>query len=131
PFQLDVVYRVYTTNYNSYLAHTWELKNAEIERPGTTAATTQAKGFLTLIPFVDFNRTRRLHAGGLIRLQIPGIFDNVEISSSGSTNSNVEAFQLSGSSVPPDSPLSRLEYRLAYTHSNVPTGQNRLREGTL
>lgn len=131
PFQLDVVYKVYTTNYNSYLAHTWELKNAEISRPGTTAATTQAKGFLTVVPFVDFNRTRRLHAGGLLRLQLPGILDNVELSSSGSSNSNVQAFELTGSTVPEQSALNRLEYRLAYTHSDVPAGANRLREGTL
>lgn len=131
PPQLDVVYRVFTTNYNSYLTHTWELKNAELERPATTAATTQARGFLTVKPFLDYNRTRGFHAGGLLRLQIPGIFDHVEISSSGSTTSNIEAFELTGSRVPGKSALSRLEYRIGYKHSDLPAGLNRLREGTL
>src|SRR6185295_19878985 len=88
-------------------------------------------GFLTVVPFLDFNRTRRLHAGGLMRLQLPGIFDNVEISSSGSTNSNIQDFELTGSRVPGESGLNLLEYRLAYTHSDVPAGANQLREGTL
>jgi len=131
PFELDVVYRVFTTNYNSYLTHTFELKDAELKRPGTTAATTQAKGFVTIMPLLDFNRTRKLHAGGLLRLEMPGIFDHVEISSSGSSNSNVEAFELTGSTVPEQSALNRLEYRIAYTHSDIPAGVNRLREGTL
>src|SRR3954469_18292662 len=80
--QLDVIYRVFTTNYNAYLTHTWELKSAELQRPATTAATTQAHGFLTVKPFIDYNRARQLHVGGLLRLQLPGIFDHLEISSS-------------------------------------------------
>jgi hypothetical protein len=129
--QLDVLYRVFTTNYNAYLTHTWELKSAELERPATTAATTQARGFLTVKPFIDYNRARQLHAGGLLRLQLPGIFDHLEISSSGSSNSDVEAFQLSGSSEPETGAISRVDYRIAYTHENLPAGANRLREGTL
>jgi len=131
PFQLDVVYRVFTTNYNAYLTHTWEFKSNELERPATTAATSQANGFVTLQPFVNYNHTRGLYSGVMVRLKLPGIFDNVEISGSGSTNSNVQDFQLSGTRTPRKTVWQRVDYRIAYTHSDVPAGSNRLREGTM
>lgn len=132
PRELDVVYRVFTTNYNSYLSHTWELKSDEIRRPATTAATAQAKGFLTIKPFVDYNRTRRLQAGMLLELRLPGgMFNTFQFGGSGSTSGNLEEFQLAGSRAPQKTALNRLEYRLAYRHSDLPAGNNRLRQGLL
>ncbi|MDT5061558.1 MAG: hypothetical protein QOH63_2017 [Acidobacteriota bacterium] len=130
--EVDVVYRVFTTNYNSYLSHTWELKEDEIERPATTAAITQAKGFLTVRPIVGYNHTRRLFAGGLVRLQIPGgIFKTLQFAATGSQVSNVEEFELVGSRSPQMTAMNQLEYRFAYRHSSIPADNNVLREGLL
>lgn len=130
--QVDVVYRVFTTNYNSYLSHTWELKEEEIERPATTAALTQAKGFLTVRPIIGYNRTRRLFAGGMVRLQIPGeVFKTLQFTATGSKVSNVEEFELIGSRSPQTTLMNQLEYRFAYRHSSIPADNNVLREGLL
>lgn len=132
PRELDVVYRVFTTHYNSYLSHTWELKADEIKRPATTAATAQANGYLTLKPFIDYNRTRKLHGGVVLDLQLPGdLFHTMEFGGSGSTTGNLQEFEIAGSRTPEKTALSRLEYRLAYKHSDLPAGDNRLRQGVL
>jgi hypothetical protein len=129
--QLDVVYRVLTTNYNAYLSHTWELKQEEVERPATAAAKGQVKGFLTIRPFVNYNRTRRLLGGGQLILKTPGgIFDNVRVNVSGSKTGNVEDFELNGSRTPRLAALESLEYRVGYKHSDLPAAGNRLRTGT-
>src|SRR6266550_1409945 len=99
--KLDVVYRVLTTNYNAYLSHTWELKQAEIQQPATTAATEQAKGFLTIRPFINYNHTRRLSTGTQLILRTPGgVFDSLRLGGSGSTAGNVEDFELSSARQP-------------------------------
>lgn len=129
--KLDVVYRVLTTNYNAYLSHTWELKQEEVERPATAAAKDQVKGFLTVRPFVNYNRTRRLHGGGQLILKTPGgIFDSARLNVSGAKTGDVEDFDLKGSRTPGLAALESLEYRLGYKHSDLPAGDNRLRSGT-
>jgi hypothetical protein len=129
--KLDVVYRVLTTNYNAYLSHTWELKQAEIEQPATTAATEQAKGFLSIRPFLNFNNTRQLFGGAQVILRTPGgVFDSLRLAASGSTKGNVEDFELSSSRQPKMPALETLEYRIGYEHSDLPAETNRLRTGT-
>ena len=132
PRELDVVYRIFTTHYNSYLSHTWELKADEIKRPATTAALAQAKGYLTLKPFIDYNRTRKLHGGLVLDLKLPGgLFHTMEFGGSGSTTGNLEEFEIAGSRSPEKTAINRLEYRIAYKHSDLPAGDNQLRSGLL
>jgi hypothetical protein len=129
--KLDVVYRVLTTNYNAYLSHTWELKQAEIRQPATTVATEQAKGFLTIRPFLSYNHSRRLSTGVQLILRTPGgVFDSLRVGGSGSTSGNLEDFELTGSREPKLPALDTLEYRIGYKHSDLPAGGNRLRTGT-
>lgn len=133
---LDVYYRVFTTDYNAYLSHTFEIKNDELEQPATAAATTaantQTKGFLKVQPFVNYNRTRQLFGGGRARLRMPGgIFDAAEVSAGGSTAGNEQAFEMSGSRTTGRAAINQLEYRIGYKHSDLPAGDNRLREGLM
>jgi hypothetical protein len=133
---LDVYYRVFTTNYNAYLSHTFEIKNDEIEQPATAAATTaantQTKGFLKVQPFVKYNRTRQLFGGGRVRVRMPGgIFDAAEVSAGGSTAGSEQAFEMSGSRTPGRAAINELEYRISYKHSDLPASDNRLREGLM
>lgn len=136
PHQLDLVYRVFTSNYNSYLSHLFESRQLEIERPATTAATSSetssAKSSLLVKPNVSYNRTRGLFGGMNVVAQMPGgIFDSLSFSASGSTTSNEEELELSGTREPQGSIFSRFEYSLGYRHSDIPAGTNRLREGRL
>jgi hypothetical protein len=133
--QLDVVYRIFLTNYDDYLSYTWELKSKEVEEPGNAAAEPKAenvKGFLTVKPAVGYNRTRRGFVGGLLRLKMPGgLFETAELSAVASPTSDEEVFELAGSRSPKLTALNHLDYRLSYRHSNEPAGTNRLRVGTL
>jgi hypothetical protein len=130
--QLDLVYKAFTTNYNAYLSHSFELKQSEIEQPATTAATGNATGMLLIKPFFGYNRTRQLFGGAQLTARIPGgVFDSLRFAGSGSPSSNVEELELSGTRVPQKSILNRLEYRLVYSHSDIPAGANRLKEGKL
>ncbi len=130
--ELDVVYRVFTTNYNSYLSHTFELKQAEVEHPAMASATSQAKGFLLVRPQIGYNRTRRLFGGMNVKMRTPGgIFDTLDFTATGSNDSNFEELVLVGSREPGKSLLSHLEYRLGYQHSDTPADSIRLRSGKL
>jgi hypothetical protein len=133
--QLDVVYRIFLTNYDDYLSHTWELKSKELKEPGNAAAEPNAdlaKGFLTVKPIVGYDRTVRGFGGGLLRLKMPGgLFETGEVSAVGSPTSNKEALELAGSRRPGLAALNELNYRVSYKHSDEPAGANRLRQGTL
>ena len=136
PLELDLVYRVFTTNYDSYFSHSAEIKSDEIQRPAaaiaasTAAATT--KGFFLVTPFIGYNRTTQLSGGARLEMRAPGrIFDTIQIAAFGSATSNHEEIELVGSRTPEKTALNHLEYRFAYTHSDTPAGNNRLREGTL
>ena len=130
--QLDVVYQAVTTNYNAYLMHTIEFKRSEIDRPATTAATSNANGSLLVKPFFGYNRTSQLFGGAQLTARIPGgIFNSVGVAASGSPASNTEEIELAGTRTPQSSILSRLEYRLGYSHTDTPAGNNRLKEGKL
>jgi hypothetical protein len=139
PLQLDVVYWVLNSNYNSYFSHSWETKSDEIQRPATAmetgaspATATQAKRFFFVTPFIDYNRTRQLSGGANVVIQTPGgIFDTAQLTASGSATSNSEEVQLVGARAPQHTSLNYLEYRFAYAHTDTPAGNNRLREGTL
>lgn len=132
PAEVDVVYRIFLTNYDAYLSHTLEEKSKEVERPADAAAEPKANGFLKVRPAAGYNRTRRLFGGGLLALSFPGgVFENVGLAAAGSPTSNAEAFDVSGERTPERALLNSLQYRFAYKHSDIPAGANRLREGTL
>lgn len=137
PRELDVIYWVITTDYNSYFSHTWELKNDENTQPAAASATAaQASGsarrLLTLSPYADYNRTRQLSGGVHAQLQIPGgIFESLELNAAGSSAGSVAAIDLSGSLLPEHTALNRLDYRLGYQHIDLPADNNRLRQGIM
>ena len=131
PHELDLVYKVITTNYNAYLNNTFELEQAEIERPATTAATsaetTSPQNFFLIKPNVGYNRTRRLFGGMNMTAKMPGgIFDNLSLSTSGSTSSNVEEIELVKTLEPVNSIFSRFDYRFGYKHSDIPSGDEQV-----
>lgn len=132
--QLDVVYRIFTTNYNSYLSHTWEIKNKDVKEPSEAAAetivTNKKQSFLRVNPFVSYNRTRRLYGGIQLVLTTPSkIFNTFKINSSSSQTGNVEGAELAGSQTPQKRALNYFDYSVAYKHSDLTAGNNRLREG--
>jgi hypothetical protein len=132
PPQLDIVYRVFLTNYDAYLSHTLELKSKEAEKPATTAGETKADTGVLVKPSVGYNRTRRLFGGGLFQLKRPGgVIEKVELGGDGSTTSNAQDFDASGARAPGLAGLSHFEYHLSYKHSDLPAAANRLREGRL
>ncbi|MBI1763331.1 MAG: hypothetical protein HYR56_18050 [Acidobacteria bacterium] len=130
--QLDVVFRIFTTDYNSYLSHSLEAKTEEIAEPATAAGTQQAKGAFLFKPMAGYNRTRRGFGGGKMLLRTPGgFFDAVQLTATGSTAGNTQELELVGSRNPQISGLDHLEYRLGYYHADTPAGSNRIREGRL
>ena len=130
--QLDVVYRIFLTNYDDYLSHTWELKTKQVEEPANAATEPSSLGFLTIKPAAGYNRTRRGFGGGLLKLKVPGnLFETAELSATGSPTSDEETFELAGGGSPGRAALNQFDYRLFYKHSNVPAGANSLREATL
>ncbi len=137
PRELDVIYWVITTDYNSYFSHTWELKNDEDARPAAASSTaTKAAGsdsrLLTISPYADYNRTRQFSGGAQARLRVPrGIFENLDFNASGSAEGSVVALDLSGSLQPERTALNRLDYQFGYRHIDLPADNNRLRQGLL
>ncbi len=131
PRQLDVVYRVFNSEFNSYLGHTIELKLEEIERPATTAATSNSTGFLTIRPYIGYNRTRRLHGGTKLSMRTPGgIFDTFQLAASGNTAGNIEELEFVKTIERNGGALDHLEYRFGYSHVDLAASENRLRKGT-
>jgi len=137
PRQLDVIYWVITTDYNSYFSHTWEFKNDESARPAASTATASAaagrtRSLLTISPYAGYNRTRQLFGGGQARLRLPGgVFESLDLNASGSPAGSIASLDLSGAWVPGRTALNRLEYRLGYRHVDLPADNNRLRQGVM
>jgi hypothetical protein len=133
---LDVVYKVVTTNYNSYLSHTWEFKkkqtenvvDSEIAEDTPEDNTTRLK----VTPFISYNRTRRLYGGARVSLELPGnLVKKISFGGSGSEKGQEEEFNLTGNRSFKASALGYLEYVVSYKHSDLLSDTNRLRAGTL
>ncbi|MGH9838296.1 MAG: hypothetical protein ACREEM_05895 [Blastocatellia bacterium] len=131
PRGLDVVYQVFSSDFNPYLSHTIELKQEEIERPAATAATSNSTGFLSLRPHIGYNHTRRLYGGARLSMRTPGgIFDTFHLAASGNALGNVEELEFAKTIGTNRGALDHLEYRFGYSHVDLPAGENRLRKGT-
>ena len=129
---LDIVYRIFTTNYDSYLSHTWELKDKEVERPATSDLDRTTRGFLTAKPLGGYNHTRRVFGGGQVQLALPvASLERVQLFGVGSSTSNNEDFDVAGGFAPAKKLLNQLDYSLIYKHSDVPSIDNRLRQGLI
>lgn len=143
PPLLDVVFRVFTTNYNAYLSNTWEFKKktevrpepeatsagGDTATPSTSAQTDRGKS-LRLDPFVGYNHTQRLFGGTQLSLRLPeAVLRTLNIGISASGVGNNEFVDLEGARSVDKAAMNLVEYKLSYKHSDLPAGANRFREG--
>jgi len=129
---VDVNYVVYTALIPPFSNHSFEERQAELERPATTGAALGTAGRFLVAPDFGYNHTRRGYGGGTFRSQVPhGLFDHLSIYGSGSSDSLVDNIHLSGERSPATRFLSQAEWDLSSRYYDVPAGAQQMKEGTL
>ena len=127
PRSVDVEYRAFTIGPPTYLTRTFELR----DRPdGDKEAAGSAAG-LRLRPYIGYNESRGLYGGS--RLTLLGehrLADKLEMDAAVSGNSSVADLGIAGSRQFTRGALEFAEWRLGYTHSDVPADQLRLKDET-
>ncbi|MEP6849666.1 MAG: hypothetical protein ABI999_12485 [Acidobacteriota bacterium] len=136
PLLLDVVFRVFSTNFSAYLSHTWEFtkKQAEGEQPDRKEkmASQQPLVRFTVSPRFSYDRSAKFLAGAKVALLLRrGPIDNLAVDGSGSENANLEDFEFGKSWHTDHFLANNLEYNVAYRHADVPSTDNRLRQGAI
>jgi hypothetical protein len=125
---LDVVYVVYSSDFLYYASRIFEKPNDKITRslapgkltnPGSLINTTNK---LLPQPLLGYDDARKLFGGTRLSLQSKGGFiDRMDLNLSGSQNSALTDFNISGAREFNDSWISHLDWRLAYDYFNLPT----------
>lgn len=130
--QLDVVYRVYSLAFSSYLTRTFEAgRKEEISRgvPETKATRRLARFFVQ--PFVAYNRSRSLSGGTKFSAQVPTSFvKTMAIDVSGSSSNSEVRASAAGSREREKGPIRFIEWDFEYFRSDVPSNDVELKRGT-
>jgi hypothetical protein len=134
---LDVVYLVYSSDFLYYASRIFEKPNDKITRslapgkltnPGSLINTTNK---LLPQPLLGYDDARKLFGGTRLSLQSKGGFiDRMDLNLSGSQNSALTDFNISGAREFNDSWISHLDWRLAYDYFNLPTNDLKLKAGS-
>jgi hypothetical protein len=147
---VDVQYRVFTAIVPSLSGKSFELRQAEVDRPATTGASVASSGnaastgtsgspsavhsaarFLVL-PSFAYDHTRHGYGGAVIQSHVPvGLFDTFKFSSSASSNSLQGDLALSGDRTPGVTALNHARWQLNANYRDVPVGGQRLKSATL
>jgi hypothetical protein len=127
---VDIHYIVYTSVFPPLSGHSFETRQAELERPSTTGAALGTTGRFLVVPDFEYNHTRRGYGGMAIRSDVPfSIFDHFEVNSAASSDSLTGALDLSGERTTANQFLNRAEWHLRTNYRDVPAGPLHLKEG--
>jgi hypothetical protein len=147
---LDVRYVVYTAIVPSLSGKSFELRQAEVERPATTGASVGSSGsaasidssgnfssigssgnFL-VVPNFAYDHTRRGYGGAAIESRAPlKVFDTFKLDSSASSDSLVGDLALSAHRSPGEKYWNQIKWQLISSYRDLPVANERLKEGNL
>jgi hypothetical protein len=131
PKTVDVVYRIFSTDPIPAVRALPEKRQASVEEPATTAGEESTRAFYKLRPLFGYENSRRGYGGVDLLLKIPGqVFDNAQLSATGSSTSRVLIFQLDGSKTSKVWALDRVDYHLSYNYSRLPASDMLLSQGS-
>src|SRR5262245_10045786 len=129
---VEVVFRVYTSEYLNYFSRVFESHPDQITR--TLAPNRMADKLNKILPqpFIGYNGSRGWFGGTKMSFESEkGLFNRAEMDVSGAGGSATAGLSLSGSRTPNLTWLSYAEWRLAYRYANLPGEQIKLKEGTM
>src|SRR5262249_13713071 len=136
--QLDLVYRIYSTQILPILSGTPEARVTERQTPQNTAGLTEGNSpsFLPvrLTPTAGYDSTNKLFGGGRLEISPQQLrklhFNSIIVEGQGSDKLQTISAALAGSA---DSEgwLAHSEWRLNYSHYSLPTGAGNLDGGHL
>jgi len=147
---LDVRYTVYAAIVPSLSGKSFELRQAEVDRPATTGASIGASGSAPLIgpagnfssagssgnflavPNFSYDHTRHGYGGAEFESPAPlGLFDTFKFDSSASSNSLLGDAALAGNRTPGEKYWNHVQWQLIASYRDLPVGEQRLKEGKL
>jgi hypothetical protein len=129
---VEVVYRVYTSEYLNYFSRIFESRSDQITR--TLAPNRMADKLNKMLPqpFIGYNGSRGWFGGTKMSFESEkGLFNRAEMDVSGAGGSATAGLSFSGSRTSNLGRLSYAEWRLAYRYANLPGEQIKLKEGTI
>lgn len=128
---LDVVYRVYSSDYVSFLSRVFESQPDKITRsllPEALAST----GKILPAPFAGYNRSRGIFGGARFSIKTPlGLIKRTDIDVSGSNSSAVARLGMIGNHEFKSGWLNHAEWRMGYQYFNLPSDTIRHKGGAL
>ena len=128
---VEVVYRVYTSEYLNYFSRVFESRPDQITRTLAPNKTADKLNKILPQPFIGYNGSRGWFGGTKMSFESEkGLFNRAEMDVSGAGGSATAGLSLSGSRTPNLGWLSYAEWRLAYRYANLPGEQIKLKEGT-
>ena len=128
---LDVRYRVYTSDYVSFLSRAFESQPEKLTRALLPQALTETSKFLPA-PFVGYNRSRGIFAGARLSINTQlGPIKRADLDVSGSSSSSTVQFGLIGNHKFKSSSFDHIEWRLAYRYFDLPADTVRHKGGAL
>ena len=129
---LDVVYRVYSLSFSTYLIRTYELGGKqEVARavPNTNATRRLARFFIQ--PYAGYNRSRSVFGGASLSTEIPsGLIKSLTLNASGSSSSSEVALDASGSRERERGLVRYTEWDFEYSRDDTQGGATDLKRAT-
>ncbi len=128
---LDVSYRVYTSDYLSFLSRAFEAQPEKISRALLPQALTTTSKFLPA-PFVGYNRSRGIFGGARLSINTPlGPLKRADVEVSGSSSSATVQLGLIGDHKFKAGVMDHVEGRLGYRYFDLPADTIRHKGGAL
>jgi hypothetical protein len=128
---IEVVYRVYTSDAAYYASRIFENDSSRVDRRLTVGQAAETNGTMQALPFLGYNRTRRLFGGTRASWDWPGAaISHAEMEAGGSSSSHRAGFAFSGARDPQSGLLSHLDWRVGYRQATDPAAELELREST-
>ena len=147
---LDVRYTVYSALVPSLSGKSFELRQAEVERPATTGAAIGSSGSVAsagpsgnfssvgssgnflVVPNFAYDHTRHGYGGAVIESRAPlKLFDTFKFDSSASSNSLLGDLALSAARTPGEKYWNHIQWQIISSYRDLPIGDQRLKEGKL
>jgi hypothetical protein len=130
--QLDVVYRVYSFSFSSYLIRTFELggKQEEARAVPETDETRRLSRFF-LQPSAGYNRSRAIYGGASLSAEMPsGFIKSLTLKASGSSSSSEVSLNASGSRERERGPIRYTEWDFEFQRDDTPGDALELKRAT-
>ena len=127
---LVVEYKVYTSDFLSYLSSIYEGQGQGLSRAVLPISITKFLSSNSPQPYVGFNRSRGIFGGSrLVSKSDNPLFNQINIDASGSSSSAQASLNLQGSKDFNSKALGHAEWLVAYSYSDIPSAPMTLKEG--